>query len=221
MEKYFNILKVKPGASLEDVKRAYKAQVKIWHPDRFPLESPRLQKKAHEMFQRITVAYKKINTDIRNRYRASSSGSRQEYRRTSQTSKKPASKNSNSGTRKSETIPGFTTQVWPNGDKYEGQMFQNQMHGRGIFTSSQGYVYTGEFRYGKPNGLGKLVYDNGDKYEGDFSDDMLHGRGKYYYANGDWYQGEFQNDLPHGQGVYTLANGSVYSGLWEQGGLVS
>jgi hypothetical protein len=37
------------------------------------------------------------------------------------------------------------------------------MHGRGIFTSSQGYVYTGEFKYGKPSGLGKLVYDNGDR----------------------------------------------------------
>ena len=120
-----------------------------------------------------------------------------------------------------EKTPGFITHTWSNGDKYEGQMFQNQMHGRGIFTSSQGYVYTGEFKFGKPSGIGKLVYDNGDKYEGNFVNDMLHGKGKYIYANGDRYQGEFQNDLPHGQGVYILANGNTYSGLWEKGGLVS
>ena len=221
MEEYFKILKLKPGASLEDVKRAYKTQVKIWHPDRFPLESPRLQKKAHEMFQKITVAYKRINAQIRHKYRETSGWKGTQYKRASQTSRKPANDTSSSGSQQSESVPGFTTQVWPNGDKYEGQMFQDQMHGTGIFTSSQGYVYTGEFRYGKPNGRGKLVYDNGDKYEGHFLEDMLHGQGKYTYANGDFYQGEFQNDLPHGQGVHVLANGSIYSGIWEQGGLVS
>ena len=221
MEKYFQILQLKPGASLEDVKRAYKTQVKIWHPDRFPLESPRLQKKAHEMFQKITVAYKRINAQIRHQYRETSGWKGTQYKSASQTSRKPANDTSSSGSQQSESVPGFTTQVWPNGDKYEGQIFQDQMHGTGIFTSSQGYVYTGEFRYGKPNGRGKLVYDNGDKYEGHFLEDMLHGQGKYNYANGDFYQGEFQNDLPHGQGVHVLANGSIYSGIWEQGGLVS
>ena len=221
MEKYFKILKLKPGTSLEDVKRAYKTQVKIWHPDRFPLESPRLQKKAHEMFQKITVAYKRINAQIRHEYRRASGWKGTQYKSASQASRKSSNDTSNSGSRQSESIPGFTTQVWPNGDKYEGQMFQDQMHGRGIFTSSKGYVYTGEFRYGKPNGRGKLVYDNGDKYEGNFLEDKLHGQGKYNYANGDFYQGEFQNDLPHGQGIYVLENGNIYSGTWEQGGLVS
>ena len=61
MEQYFEILNIKPGASIEDVKRAYKAQDKIWHPDRFPSESAHLQKKAHQMFQKVTAAYKKIN----------------------------------------------------------------------------------------------------------------------------------------------------------------
>ena len=223
MEQYFEILKLKPGASIEDVKRAYKVQVKIWHPDRFPTESPRLQKKAHEMFQKVTAAYKKINEDyISHKYNPVSSR-RKESRRHKQTSKNPSPPPTDTSPKepKSEPIPGFVTQVWPNGDKYEGQIFQNQMHGRGIFSSSQGYVYTGEFKNGKPNGQGKLVYENGDQYEGSFVDDMLHGNGKYIYANGDRYQGEFQNDLPHGQGVYILANGNTYSGVWEKGGLVS
>lgn len=221
MEQYFKILKLKPEASLEDVKRAYKAQVKVWHPDRFPQESPRLQKKSHEMFQKVTTAYKRVNAHIRQKYRETSG--EKKYTRTSQTSRKSAYNppTSKSESQHSESIPGFVTRAWPNGDKYEGQMFQDQMHGRGIFTSSQGYIYTGEFNRGKPHGLGKLVYDNGDRYEGSFLNDRLHGHGKYNYANGDWYQGEFQNDLPHGQGIYILANGNIYSGIWEQGGLVS
>ncbi len=223
MEEYFEILKLKPGASIEDVKRAYKTQVKIWHPDRFPTESPRLQKKAHEMFQKVTVAYKKINEGYASHKYNPVSGRKKDSSRHAWTSKNPSPPPTDTSPKKpkSETIPGFVTQVWPNGDKYEGQIFQSQMHGRGIFTSSQGYVYTGEFKYGKPNGQGKLVYENGDQYEGSFVDDMLHGTGKYIYANGDRYQGEFQNDLPHGQGVYILANGNTYSGTWEKGGLVS
>lgn len=221
MEQYFKILKLKPGANIEDVKRAYKIQVKIWHPDRFPTESPRLQKKAHEMFQQITDAYKKISDAHTSHKSSEASGWKGKSTRYTRASRESAKTTPDSDTQKSESVPGFDTRVWPNGDKYEGQMFQNQMHGRGIFTSSQGYVYTGEFKHGKPNGLGKLVYDNGDQYEGHFLNDMLHGKGKYLYANGDRYQGEFQNDLPNGQGVYILANGNVYSGLWENGGLVS
>ena len=223
MQQYFEILKLKSGASIEDVKRAYKTQVKIWHPDRFPPESPRLQKKAHEMFQKVTTAYKKINdayTSQKYNDNPGWKGKSTQYKNTTRKSKKTATEPP-PRKQESESIPGFITRVWPNGDKYEGQMFQKQMHGRGIFTSSQGYVYTGEFKNGKPNGFGKLVYENGDQYEGSFENDMLHGTGKYIYANGDRYQGEFQNDLPHGQGVYILANGNTYSGLWEKGGLVS
>ena len=221
MEQYFALLKLKPGATIEDVKRAYKVQVKIWHPDRFPMESPHLQKQAHEMFQKITVAYKKISdAHISHKY-SEASGWKGQSTRYTRASRKSARPTHESDSPQRESVPGFDTQAWPNGDKYEGQMFQDQMHGRGIFTSSQGYVYTGEFKYGKPNGLGKLVYDNGDQYEGSFLNDMLHGKGKYIYANGDRYQGEFQNDLPHGHGVYVLANGNVYSGSWENGGLVS
>ncbi len=219
MEQYFEILKLKPGASIEDVKRAYKVQVKIWHPDRFPAESPHLQKKAHEMFQKITAAYKKISDAHTSRKYSDAPGWK--GKRYTQTSRKSAKTTPESDSQKYESVPGFEIRVWPNGDKYEGQMFQDQMHGMGTLTSAQGDVYTGGFKYGKPNGLGKLVYDNGDKYEGNLLNDMLHGKGKYIYANGDRYQGEFQNDLPHGHGVYILANGNIYSGSWENGGLVS
>jgi curved DNA-binding protein CbpA len=83
VEQYFEKLKIKPGASIENVKRAYKAQVKVWHPDRFPTESPHLQKKAHEMFQKITAAYKKISdAHISHKYREASGWKRKSSRYT-------------------------------------------------------------------------------------------------------------------------------------------
>ncbi|MBC8284734.1 MAG: DnaJ domain-containing protein [Nitrospinae bacterium] len=222
IEKYFLILKLKPGSSLGEIKKAYKVQVRQWHPDRFPLESPRLQKKAHEKFQEITTAYKKLTeVHMKRRYAEASDwkGKSTTYTKAREERKKKQTQESDPG--ETNQVPGFTTHTWSNGDKYEGQMFREQMHGRGIFTCAKGYVYTGEFKHGKPNGLGKLVYDNGDQYEGNFLNDMLHGQGKYSYANGDCYRGEFLNDLPHGHGVYVLANGSIYSGNWENGSLAT
>ena len=222
IEKYYLILKLKPDASLKDIKKAYKAQVKIWHPDRFPVESARLQKKAHDRFQEITTAYKKLTeVHIKRSFNETSSwkGNSTTYTKARKERRKTQPRDENKNEK--DKIPGFITCTWPNGDKYEGQMFQEKMHGRGIFTCSQGYVYTGEFKHGKPNGMGRLVYDNGDKYEGGFLNDMLHGEGVYSYANGDCYRGEFMNDLPHGHGVYILANGNVYSGKWEKGNLTT
>ena len=221
IEKYFLILKLKPGASLNDIKKAYKAQVKVWHPDRFPVESASLQKKAHDRFQEITTAYKKLTEfHIKRSFNEPSNwkGKSTTYSKACQNRKKSQGKEEYKNVK--DNIPGFNTHIWPNGDKYEGQMLQEQMHGRGIFTCTQGYVYTGEFKHGKPNGIGKLVYDNGDKYEGSFLNDMLHGEGVYSYSNGDCYRGEFMNDLPHGHGVFILANGKIYSGKWEKGSLI-
>jgi hypothetical protein len=45
---YYQILEIEPGASLEEIKRAYREQTKIWHPDRFPADDFRLQSKAQE-----------------------------------------------------------------------------------------------------------------------------------------------------------------------------
>lgn len=220
IEKYFLVLKLKPGASLDEIKKAYKKQVKLWHPDRFPIESERLQKKAHDKFQEITVAYKKLTeAHLKRKFTRSSEWKEKSTPFTKARQERNKTQPKDSPTPEKEKVPGFITFTWPNGDKYAGQMLNEQMHGRGIFTCTQGYVYTGEFKNGKPNGLGKLVYDNGDKYEGTFLDDMLHGQGVYFYANGDSYRGEFMNDLPNGHGVYVLANGNVYSGKWDNGSL--
>jgi len=53
------MLEVKPGASLEEVKSAYRELVKVWHPDRFS-HDPKLRDKAADKLKKINLAYERI-----------------------------------------------------------------------------------------------------------------------------------------------------------------
>ncbi|MBI3585341.1 MAG: RDD family protein [Nitrospinae bacterium] len=64
---YYEILGLKIGASLDEVKEAYKDLVKVWHPDRFTNE-PKLQLKAQEKLKEINEAYQMIQNSLINTY---------------------------------------------------------------------------------------------------------------------------------------------------------
>ena len=65
INKYYEILGVKPGDSMDEIKQCYRDLVNIWHPDRFN-NNPRLQQKAHEKLKEINRAYKDNAVDLRN-----------------------------------------------------------------------------------------------------------------------------------------------------------
>ena len=52
-------LDLEPSASPEEVQRAYKDLVQVWHPDRF-VHDPRLQRKAQVKLQAINDAYARL-----------------------------------------------------------------------------------------------------------------------------------------------------------------
>ena len=52
----YEILRLKPDASVEELKLAYRDLVNVWHPDRF-LHNPRLKEKAERQLQEINQAY--------------------------------------------------------------------------------------------------------------------------------------------------------------------
>jgi TonB family protein len=56
---YCRTLEVEPGASLEEIRQAYRDQTRVWHPDRFPNDI-RLQKKAEEKLKQINLAYQRL-----------------------------------------------------------------------------------------------------------------------------------------------------------------
>jgi hypothetical protein len=59
IERYYKMLHLAPEASFAEVKRAYRALVKVWHPDRFS-QTPHMQQQALEKMQAINRAYAKI-----------------------------------------------------------------------------------------------------------------------------------------------------------------
>ena len=59
ISKCFEILDIRPGASLEEIKAAYRDAVAVWHPDRFA-GNPRLKEKADKKLKEINLAYETL-----------------------------------------------------------------------------------------------------------------------------------------------------------------
>jgi DnaJ domain len=59
INRFYEILELDPGTSLEEIKHAYKDLVFVWHPDRFA-HNPRLQQKAQQRLTEINEAYEQL-----------------------------------------------------------------------------------------------------------------------------------------------------------------
>ncbi len=60
LERYYTLLDLEPGATIEEINQAYKDLVFVWHPDRLPKDNHRLQKKAHDKIKALNQAREKI-----------------------------------------------------------------------------------------------------------------------------------------------------------------
>jgi curved DNA-binding protein CbpA len=56
-EAAYRILDLAPGASLQDVKDAYRDLSKVWHPDRLSSQGDRLKSRGEEKFKEISEAH--------------------------------------------------------------------------------------------------------------------------------------------------------------------
>lgn len=61
-ERYYRVLGLEPGATLDEVNQAYKDLAFIWHPDRIPQDNPRLQQKANEILKDINTARDRLRS---------------------------------------------------------------------------------------------------------------------------------------------------------------
>ena len=62
LERYYRILELEPGATLEEINQAYKDLVFVWHPDRLPKDNLRLQHKAQEKLKSLNMARDKLRS---------------------------------------------------------------------------------------------------------------------------------------------------------------
>lgn len=58
-DEYYRVLELEPGASPQEVKRAYRSLVKIWHPDHVS-RHPALRRKSEEKMKRLNEAYEML-----------------------------------------------------------------------------------------------------------------------------------------------------------------
>jgi hypothetical protein len=98
---------------------------------------------------------------------------------------------------------------------YKGEMLDGKKNGHGTFTHAE-YTYEGEWVNDQRHGKGVLSYTNGKVYEGEFRNGQKHGKGRVTYPNGDVYEGDWENGLRQGQGVYKNANGTKWVGLCSE-----
>ena len=79
-------------------------------------------------------------------------------------------------------------------DVYDGDFKNDNRHGHGTMTYSDGDVYVGGWLYDYKSGQGNMTFKNGDTYEGDYMNDKPHGRGKYKCAGScEFYDGQYSD----------------------------
>ena len=115
--------------------------------------------------------------------------------------------------------------VFANGDSYNGEYevisatqsnsATIERSGTGVFTSSDGLVYSGKWHNDKMNGKGTFKHPSGMTYEGDFVNGKFHGIGKYSWPDGSHYEGEFRESKLEGQGYFRDPTGQLWSGKFK------
>ena len=103
------------------------------------------------------------------------------------------------------------------GDKYEGEWKMNNFHGKGTYTSSEGWVCEGQWEESKKHGQVKISNKDGSSYIGEYKHDNKHGIGTQIYPNGEKYEGGWYENTYFGHGTKTYINGDKYIGKWRGG----
>jgi hypothetical protein len=103
---------------------------------------------------------------------------------------------------------------------YEGNIIDNEAHGKGVFQYANGDKYCGECKFGKLDGFGKYYYKSKAQYTGFFSFGKIHGVGTYEDSI-NIYKGTWRNDKKHGMFYRTIKNiFKTFIQKWNKGRLV-
>lgn len=72
LDRYYIVLELEPGDSVEKVKQAYRDLAFVWHPDRYS-NHPRLQAKAQEKLKILNEAHDQLEDLLRHQPRLQTS----------------------------------------------------------------------------------------------------------------------------------------------------
>ena len=118
-----------------------------------------------------------------------------------------------------EERSGYGINYYKNGNKYEGWWENDLENGTGSLFYKDGSLYIGQWANGKENGMGTLYYNFGDKYYGNFIDGKKNGKGLFISRNNNnRFIGTFKNNLKHGKGImYYHQNKKLSKEIWDNG----
>jgi hypothetical protein len=115
---------------------------------------------------------------------------------------------------------GESVHLLDTGDRYVGAKMAKGVQGNGklLFDSPQGSRYEGQLLNYNMHGKGVYFHNTGTRYEGEFRFGLMHGRGMVTgVLDGAVTVGLFARGLQHGPGTTLLLDGSVVDGVWEAG----
>ena len=108
--------------------------------------------------------------------------------------------------------PGEIAEIsFTDGTKYEGEVHNNQLTGKGTFYFPTGATYSGEVLNGLRNGYGVYNSPNGIKYEGNWKNGLKNGSGVLIKGNLQ-YEGEWKDGYMEGNGKIIWESGNIYEG---------
>ncbi|MBG1271883.1 pentapeptide repeat-containing protein [Nostoc sp. WHI] len=93
LDRYYRVLELEPGATLEEVNQAYKDLVFVWHPDRIPKDNLRLHQKALDKLKAINEARDQLRS-LKTKHPTTSHSPASQQQTPSQTPHQSAKKNS-------------------------------------------------------------------------------------------------------------------------------
>ncbi len=238
LDDYYKILNIKAGAPIQVVKKAYRMQVKFWHPDRFPSMSKKMLQQVGGKLQEVNFAYKRLDehlksiasVEVKAKPKVESvspeEGVPETPPITPEKKEKPSERKAEPIATPGEDInktreevnelpkekpPAKAEPLKPQ------EKYWNLKPEEVTFSWKTGDQYCGETIAGRMHGYGTYYYAIGHKYVGEFHNGLPHGRGTFYYVNGDVFAGDFVNDLIEGFGTYDYVNGDKYIGQFKDG----
>ena len=103
------------------------------------------------------------------------------------------------------------TLLFADGTKYEGEIHNNKLTGKGKFIFPTKAIYTGEVLNGFRNGYGVYSSPEGVTYEGNWKKGLKHGKGKLIRKTMN-YEGQWKMGYIEGEGRLKWENGNIYEG---------
>eukprot|EP00923_Selenidium_pygospionis_P033886 GHVN01059331.1.p1 GENE.GHVN01059331.1~~GHVN01059331.1.p1 ORF type:complete len:1342 (+),score=180.28 GHVN01059331.1:981-5006(+) len=114
---------------------------------------------------------------------------------------------------------GFAKHQYDNGDEYTGCYLNGLRHGKGVYSSVDGFRYDGEWCQDQRHGQGTLFSEAPGQhymYCGGWQWDKKHGEGQLF-VNSEQYTGSFKHNFYEGQGAYLSKDGTQYEGEFKAG----